>query len=66
MRDHLLVLFFLGIIMIIIGFQRARGSPTPKIIYKYVDKTIEEAQKGGQESVYSQFIQMFEDPPLLI
>lgn len=66
MKDQLLVLFFLGIIMIIIGYYRGLESPAPKIVYKYVDKTIEEAQKGGQESVYSMFIQMFEDPPLLV
>lgn len=66
MRDQLLVLFFLGIIMMIIGYYRSRESPAPKIIYKYVDKTIEEAQKGGQESIYNMFINMFEDPPLLV
>ena len=66
MKDHLLVLFFLGLIMIIIGYYRTKQVPPPKIIYKYVDKTIEEAQKGGQESVYNMFINMFEDPPLLV
>ena len=67
MKQYLIVLFFLGIIMSIIGhYQANTNCPKEKIVYKFMDKSIEEAQKGGQESVYNQFAPMFTDPPLLI
>ena len=67
MKQYLIVLFFLGIIMSIIGhYQANTNCPKEKIVYKYMDKSIEEAQKGGQESVYNKFSNMFVDPPLLI
>lgn len=66
MKTYILVLFFLGIIMTIIGHYQAKQIPEGKIVYKFVDQTIEEAQKGEQESVFNKYISMFTDPPLLI
>jgi len=66
MKTYVLVLFFLGIIMTIIGFNQSKQAPQGKIVYKFVDKSIEEAHKGGQESVFNMFAPMFTDPPLLI
>ena len=67
MKTYLIVLFFLGIIITIIGHYQANSNcAKEKIVYKFMDKTIEEAQKSGQESVYNLFAPMFVDPPLLI
>lgn len=66
MKQYILVLFFIGIIFTIIGYyESSKSCEKPKIIYKYVDQTIEEAQKGGQPSVYNQFLTLFSDPPIL-
>lgn len=64
-RTYVLVIFFIGIILTIVGYYEGQESPAPKVIYKYVDSTIEEAQKGGQQSVFNTHIQMFSDPPIL-
>ena len=67
MKQYLIVLFFLGIIMAILGHYQANSNcPKEKIEYRFIDKSIEEAQKGGQESTYNMFNTMFTDPPLLI
>ena len=67
MKTYLIVLFFLGIIITIIGHYQANSNcPKEKIVYKFMDQSIEEAQKGGTKSVYNEFIPMFVDPPLLI
>jgi hypothetical protein len=67
MENYVLVLFFLGIIITIIGHYRSNPNcPKTKIEYRFVDKTIEEAQKSGQQSVFNDFITMFTDPPILI
>ena len=67
MRTYILVLFFLGIIMSIIGYYQSQPNcPKTKIVYKFIDQTIEESQKGGQDSVFNTHIQMFSDPPILI
>ena len=67
MKQYLIVLFFLGIIMAILGhYQSNTNCPKEKIQYKFIDKSIEEAQKSGMPSVYNQFIPMFTDAPILI
>ena len=66
MRTYVIVIFFLGIIMTIIRHYQSKQAPAGKIVYKFVDQSIEEAQKGGQESVFNQFVPMFTDPPILI
>ena len=67
MKTYILVLFFLGIILTIVGYYESIkfNLNKSKIIYKFVDSTIEEAQKKGQDSVYNKFITMFSDPPIL-
>ena len=66
MKTYILVLFFLGIIFTIIGYYESiKNCGRTKTIYKFVDQTIEEAQKGGQPSVFNQYITLFSDPPIL-
>lgn len=66
MRTYVLVTFFIGIIMAIIGFYQVKQAPQGKVVYKFIDQTIEESQKGGQDSVFNTHIKMFSDPPILI
>ena len=66
MNTYILVLFFIGIIITVIGYYESKEMPAPKTIIKFIDKTIEEAQKSGQDDVYSTYITMFSDPPILI
>ena len=66
MENYMLVLFFIGIIIFVIGYYNSiHNNCKTKVIYKYIDQSIEEAQKGGQYSPYNQFINMFIDKPLL-
>jgi len=65
MKIYPITLFFLGIIIAIIGYYRQQDKPKQKIIYKFVDQTLDEAQKGREENVQKTFIKMFIDPPLL-
>jgi hypothetical protein len=67
MNNLLLILFFVGIIMTIIGFyENQKNNIKPKIEYKFIDKTLEEAQKDKDLGPYAIFKSMFVDPPLLI
>lgn len=66
MRTYILVIFFFGIIMTIIGHYQSKTMPQGKIVYKFIDQTIEESQKGGQDSVFNNFVTMFSDPPILL
>ena len=60
MRVLLLVLFFIGVILTIIGYyQNKIFLPRQKIIYKFVDKNIEEAIYENQ-NVGEIFKPMFE------
>lgn len=66
MNEFILTLFFIGIIMAVIGYYQSNVScPKQKIIYKFVDQTIEEAQKSDSQDLYNDFLPMFEDAPLL-
>ena len=66
MRTYVLVIFFLGIIMTIIGHYQSKQAPAGKTVYKFLDQTIEESQKAGQESTFNMYLPMFTDPPILI
>ena len=66
MKTYILVVFFLGIIMTIIGYYQTKQMPQGKVVYKFIDQTIEESQKAGQDSVFNNFITMFSDPPILL
>jgi hypothetical protein len=62
----IIVLFFLGIIMAVIGYyQSFQQCPKQKIEYRFMDKTIEEAQKGDKIDVWNEFKDMFTSPPIL-
>lgn len=67
MNEFILSLFFIGIIMAVIGYYQSNANcPQNKIIYKYVDQTIEENQKGVNPDLVNMFLDMFEDAPLLM
>ena len=67
MKVLILVLFFIGIILAIIGFYDNKFNvPTTKIVYQYIDQSIEEYQKGDQQKVYKMFEPMFQDNPILV
>ena len=59
MRLLIVSLFFIGIIMSVVGYYQASSScPIQKIKYKFIPKTLEEEQ-AVQTSVYSIFKDMF-------
>jgi hypothetical protein len=65
MSEVINILFFLGLIMAIVGFYEGSNKcPKSKTIVKFVDRTLEEAQIEAQ-SPNSIFLPMFTDPPLL-
>jgi len=67
MNDVILTLMFIGILMAVIGYYQSNVScPKQKIIYKYVDQTIEEAQKSGNQDLSNMFLPMFQDAPIIM
>jgi len=55
----LLVMFFIGIIFVIIGYYNSKiFTPRQKIIYKFIDKNMEENIYDSQD-VSTQFEDMF-------
>lgn len=67
MEKFAIILFFIGIIMTLIGYyENNKNNIKPKIEYKFLDKSLEEAQKDKQIGPYEIFEQMFTQPPLLI
>lgn len=67
MEKFTIILFFVGIIMAIIGYYENKTiNTTSKIEYKFLDKSIEEAQKDKDVGPFEIFKSMFVDPPLLI
>lgn len=66
MEKFTIILFFIGIIFTIIGYyENKKTSSVPKIEYKFLDKSLEEAQKDKDVGPYEIFKTMFVDPPLL-
>lgn len=66
MEILIIVLFFLGIIMAIVGYYQSGQQCAPqKIEYRFMDKTIEEAQKAGQDDIFNLYKPMFQNPPIL-
>ena len=66
MKLLLLSFFFIGIIMIILGFYTSQyDKPKTKIIYKFLDQTIEEKQQGDKESLLKLYQSMFKDHSIL-
>jgi len=67
MEKYLITLFFIGLILIIIGYYENKRQNIPtKIEYKFIDKTIEEAQKDNQEVPSVIFKNLFNKAPILI
>lgn len=64
----IITLFFLGILMFVIGyFQSQQHCPKPKTIVKFIDYTLAEQQMiQNQEGVYERFLDMFTQAPILI
>ena len=66
MKTLIMILFFVGIIVTIIGYyQTNQNCPINKIKYKFLPKSIEEDQAYPQ-SVYKLYRKMFSQPSLLI
>lgn len=63
----IITLFFLGILMFVIGyFQSKQHCPKPKTVIKFIDYTLAEKQMiQDQEGVYHRFIDMFTEQPIL-
>jgi len=67
MEKYIITLFFIGIIMAIIGYYENKHINIPiKIEYKFIDKTIEEAQKDTQEVPSVIFKNLFDSAPILV
>jgi len=67
MEKFTIILFFIGIIIAIIGFyENNKKNIQPKIEYKFLDKSLEEAQKDKMQGPFEIFKDMFVQPPLLI
>ena len=67
MEKFTIILFFIGIIMTLIGYyENNKNNNIPKVEYKFIDKSLEEAQKDKDVGPYQIFKNMFVDPPLLI
>ena len=64
----IITLFFLGVLMFVIGyFQSKQNCPKPKTIVKFIDYTLAEQQMlQDQEGVYKKFLSMFNSQPILI
>lgn len=67
MKSFLISFFFIGIILFIIGYymNKEKEKDNKKIIYKFLDQTIEEAQQGDRISLVTKFKPMFEDASIL-
>ena len=65
-RSFSVFLIFIGILLIVIGhYERdKRYFQSPKIIYKFINQDIGEEYARQQDSVYNQFVWMFEDRSL--
>lgn len=66
MKVLLLTIFFIGIILTIVGYYTSKSEGKPqKVIYKFIDPDLEESQKGDQISLVSLYKPMFEDGNIL-
>lgn len=64
----IVTLFFLGIIMFVVGyFQSKQHCPKPKTIVKFIDYTLAEKQMlQDQEGAYRRHLDMFTETPILV
>lgn len=67
MEKFTIILFFVGIIMTLIGYyENKKNNIIPKVEYKFIDKSLEEAQKDKDIGPFQMFKTMFVDPPILV
>lgn len=67
MKAEILVIFFMGIIISIIGYYTSMTQCTPsKNTVRFVDRTVEEAQKDAPQNLNQLYQPMFQDAPVLI
>lgn len=64
MKLTLIVLFFVGIIISILGYYRNKDFDDRKVEYRFISKGIEELY-ATQKSTYQIFKPMFESLPIL-
>lgn len=64
----IIILFFMGILMFVIGyFQSKQHCPKPKTVIKFIDYTLAEQQMlQNQESTYERFHDLFTQQPILV
>lgn len=64
----IIVLFFMGLLMFVIGyFQSKQHCPKPKTVVKFIDYTLAEQQMmQDQEGVYMKFLDLFTQQPILV
>ena len=66
MKVLLIIVFFLGIIITLLGYFKSQTyCPKEKIVYRFVDQTLEERQKGDKQDVYGMFEYMFQNRSIL-
>jgi hypothetical protein len=67
MEKYIITLFFIGLILTIIGYYENKNKNIPtKIEYKFIDKTIEEAQKDTQQVPSVIFKNLFNSAPIVV
>lgn len=67
MEKYLITLFFIGLILTIIGYYENKNKNIPtKVEYKFIDKTIEEAQKDTQDVTSVIFKNLFNSAPIIV
>tara|TARA_B110000285_G_C14951784_1_gene527160 strand:- start:447 stop:650 length:204 start_codon:yes stop_codon:yes gene_type:complete len=67
MEKYLITLFFIGLILTIIGYYENKNKNIPtKVEYKFIDKTIEEAQKDTQDVPSVIFKNLFNSAPIIV
>lgn len=65
MKVFLLTLFFIGIIMTIIGFYMSQKNNVKKVEYRFVGQNLGESQKLNKETIYDTYKPMFNDSSIL-
>ena len=65
MKIILLILFFIGIIVTILGYYESKNNEQKKVEYKFIDKSIEEWYKDNSKGAYDIFKPMFTNNSIL-
>lgn len=65
MKLFIIILFFLSIIMVVIGYFRSLRERKNKVEYRFIDKTLSELYKEQSTNVYKTFRNLFTNNSLL-